>query len=310
MKDKIDIIFVYWETDIFIKKCIKQYLKTKYDNFNIYVVDNTRRREEKLKSYFNSDKIHVLQGSKYKEKMSSFQRGRHHPKGIEKGLKKTNSKYVAICHCDAWPIDMDWAEKCIEYINMDKVKMVGIQHDSSLHASFHFFKRKTLDKMGYRYSGERMFFGKNKVVLKKYNKYPYIVRGDRRSWDWGEDFAIKLYQRNHYTIGFNPTKGFSPDGRFKRLKYNTDPSSWRHFGQEGYGCVYGDMFFHVWKTYKKHKNIKKYLKMYENDEYLKRYYYSINPCANIVINKGIHDNICYKNNNDFKCFNYNGMDVI
>jgi len=306
MKNKIDIIFVYWKTDIFIKKCVEQYLKTKFDNFNIYIVDNTCSSEGKLRSYFNSEKVHVISGAKPGKKMSSYHAGRHHPKGIEEGLSKTDSEYVVVCHCDCWPIDINWAEKCLEYIDMDKVKLVGLQHDSSLHASFHFFKRKTLDNMGYRYSGEKMLFGKNKIIMKKYNKYPHIVRSDRTKWDWGEDFAIKLYQNNHHTLGLNPTKGFAPDGRFKRDKYNTDPSSWRHFGQEGYGCVYGDMFFHVWKTYRKGEKVNKYKEMYENDEYLNKYYYSVSPCENIIINKGVHDNICYKNNNNSNCFDYIG----
>ena len=300
MKEKIDIIFVYWKTDIFVKKCVEQYLKTKFDNFNIYIVDNTRKSKDKLESYFNSEKVHVIPGAKYKEKMSDNQAGRHHPRGLEEGLKRTSSKYVAISHCDCWPIDVNWAEKCLGYLHGDRIKMVGLQHSSSLHASFHFFKREMLTDINYRYDKKKMSFGDNKSKLKKYVKYPEVVKPSRTRWDWGENLAIKLYKEKYSTIGINPTKGFAPYGRYKNKKYNHEPNTWENLGQDGYGCVYGDMFFHVWKTYRKNEEVNKYMKMYEQDEYMNRYYHTNEECDNIVVNNSVHDNSYYKFFNNFK----------
>ena len=157
MKEKVDIIFVYWKTDVFIKKCLSQLLKTKFDNYNIYVVDNTRKSEKKIKSYFNSKKVHVILGPK--NKGSGYRGSRHHQSGLEEGIKKTDSEYIAICHCDSWPIDPDWLEKCLEYINIDKVKLVGVQNDSSIHSSLHFFRRQTKKDLNYQYNIKKMSFG-------------------------------------------------------------------------------------------------------------------------------------------------------
>jgi len=301
MKEKIDIIFVYWDTDIFIKKCISQFLKTKFDNYNIYIVDNTLSSEKKIKSYFNSKKVNVIPGIDLMT--CCMDSGVHHQWGVQKGIDNTDSEYIFVCHCDSWPIDRNWAEKLFEYLNIDKVNLVGLQQESSLHSSLHFLKRKTLIDFDNKLTKGKLSFGKNKsrTELEKYVRYPEAVRLSRGKWDWGEDLAIRMYSKNKYTFGLNPIKGFAPDGEFKNEKYGTVASCWRHLGQDGYGCVYGeDLFFHVWKTYGKGKKVSRYLKMYKNDEYLKRYYYCDQSYEKVVINKGIHDNTYYKICDDFK----------
>ena len=127
-----------------------------------------------------------------------------------------------------------------------------------------------------------------------------LINQIRKKWDWGENLAIKIYSKNQYTFGFLPTKGFAPDGRFKNLKYGTEASCWRHLGQDGYGCTYADLWFHVCKTYSKGKRVGRYLKKYKKDEYLNRYYYSDKSYEKNVINKGIHDNTYHNICDDFK----------
>ena len=124
MDKKVDIIIVYWSTDFMIKKCINRILRTDYNNYKIYIVDNTNTSKSKLKSYFNSDKITIIKGASVlinNKKRIGYKRGRHHPEGIEIGLQETSSDYVALLHPDAWPIDDLWLKKCFNYLNRDNV---------------------------------------------------------------------------------------------------------------------------------------------------------------------------------------------
>lgn len=289
MNKKVDILVVYWETDIFIDKCINQLLKTDYDNYQIYIVDNTCKNKRKLRLKFNSKKIKIIDGVDPKKRTTLLKRGRHHVDGLQIGINKTNSEYISIFHADSWPIDNFWLKKCLKYINLSKVWLVGVQHESSIHSCFHFFKRDILKKLNYHYNKKKKLFTNSS--LKKYIKYQEGIKKSRKGWDWGEDFSIKIYKNGKYTIGFNPTKGFSIGDKVKEKKY----CSWRKFGADGYGIVYGDMFFHVWKSFRKISKNKllKYKNLYEEDKYLKSYYYVDDNYDKIIINKGIHDNFCY-----------------
>lgn len=296
MAEKIDILFCYWKSDIFIKKSISQFLKTKYDNYKIYIIDNTCKSKKKLKSKFDHPKIKIIKGAspfvKGKKKRIGYQSGKHHPDGLEIVLGKTDSDYVALFHSDSWPINEFWIEKCLEYLNTNNVLLVGAQYESSIHSCFQFFKRETLKKLGYHFNIKKRAFKKDKISLKKYVKYPEAVKAARSKWDWGEDFSIKIYENNKNTIGLNPTKGFFPPNLIGNNNNKKIDAYWRRFGPDGYGIVYGDIIFHVWKTYRKHENLLQYKKYYENDKYLDNYYYIDNQYNKIVINNGVHDNYC------------------
>ena len=289
MSKKVDIIVVYWETDFLIKKCLSQLLQTDYDNYNIFIVDNTWESEDKLKSYFNDDRIKIIEGRNPLERSkSSLKRGRQHVDGVQIGINNTNSEYIAIFHADSWPLHSCWLKDCIEYLDKKKVKMVGIQHESSLHSCFHFVKRHTLEKMKYKYNRSKVRFDKGLI---KNVKYKDAIKPARSKWDWGEDLAINIYKKNNHTVGFNPTRGASPEYG----KDDLDKQFWRNFGQDGFGIVYGDMFFHIWKSFRKMSldKIEKYKKYYENDDYLKSYYYVNKEVDKVVFNEGVHDNSCY-----------------
>jgi hypothetical protein len=303
MSKKVDIIVVYWSTDFMIEKCINQLLKTDYDNYKIYIVDNTRRSSDKLKSYFDSDRVRIIDGVDALikgKKRSGFKRGRHHPEGIDIGIKKTTSEYIALFHPDSWPIDNNWLKECFKYMSKPKVKMVGIQHETSIHSCFQFFKRSTLKDLKYVYQKQKQSFsvkGRDRAILSRYVKYPDDVSYSRKKWDWGENFSAKLHGKGLHTIGFNPTKGYAPQDT---VTDDCIETHWREFGKGGLGCVYGDMFFHVWKTCRKKKRVKKYMEEYANDDYLKSYYYIDLEYDNISVNNGIHNNSVYKNHRNFR----------
>jgi len=289
MSREVDIIVVYWETDFMIEKCINQLLKTDYDNYKICIVDNTWKSEDKLKSYFDDDRINVIQGRNPLERSkSSLKRGRQHVDGVQIGINNTDSEYVAIFHADSWPLRNCWLKESMKYINQNKVEMVGIQHESSIHSCFHFVKRSTLKNMKYKYNRSKVRFSKSLI---KNVKYKDAIKSARTKWDWGEDLAIKIYGRHGHTVGFNPTKGASPEYG----KDDINKQFWRNFGQDGFGIVYGDMFFHIWKSFRKMSldKIEKYKKYYENDEYLNSYYFVNKVVDKVVLNKGIHDNSYY-----------------
>ena len=289
MTEKVNILVVYWHTDIFIDKWVRQLLKTDYDDYKIYIIDNTLKSKKKLKNKFNSEKIKIVNGAK-RPTGGSASVNRHQPDSWDLILSKTNSKYIAIFDCDCWPIDSSWLKKCFGYIKMEKVKLVGIQYESSIRSCFHFFKRETLRKLNYHYNKQRKSFGKENIDLKRYVKYPDGVYSFRKKWDFGEDFCIGIYKKGKNTVGFNPTKGFVPfkiTEEKKKIK-----ACWREFGVDSYGVVYGDMFFHVGKTYRKHKELSEYKNFYEKDKYLESYYYIDKEYDDIVVNKGIHNNFC------------------
>jgi hypothetical protein len=305
MSKEVDIIVCYWSSDFMIKKCINKILETDYDNFRICIVDNTRKSKKKLTSYFNSEKVRVIKGAdplfKGKRKQG-YRRGRQHPDGLEIGLSETSSEYIALFHPDSWPIDNSWLDKCFNYISGENIKMVGIQHESSIHSSFQFFNRDIITDLNYHFNGEKKDFGvtKDKESLNKYIKYPKAVKPARTKWAWGEDLAIKIYSKGWNTIGFNPTKGFIPKKLVDRHEIDC---VWRSFGQDGYGCVYGDMFFHIWKTFAKEEKggkVSEYKKCYKKDDYLRSYYVPTNnDYDNIVVNESIHDNYVYDISNNF-----------
>jgi hypothetical protein len=289
MSKSVAILVVYWETDFLIKKCISQLLKTDYDNYKIYIIDNTWRSKDKLKSYFNSSKVKVIKGRDPQEReKSALKRGKQHVDGLNIGIKRTSSDYIAFFHADSWPLYNSWLKDCFKYINIGKVELVGIQHESSIHSCFHFLRRKILENIKYKYNKMKIHFTKE---LLRYIKHKDGIQSHRGKWDWGEDLSIKLYKRNRYTIGFNPTKGSVLSIREKR-KNNCH---WSQFGQHGYGIVYGDMFFHIWKSFRKmtKDELFKYKNFYKKDEYLDKYYYIDREYDKVVVNKGIHDNGAY-----------------
>lgn len=298
MSKEVDIIVIYWSSDFMIKKCINQLLKTDYGNYKITIVDNTRKSKKELCSYFDSDKVEVIDGVKALingKKRSGFKRGRHHPEGIDLGIRKTSSKYVALFHPDSWPIDDQWLNKSMEYLEISNVKMVGIQHETSIHTCFQFFKRSTISNLGYLYSGRKKPFGKNRCVLNSFIKHPDDVMPARVKWDWGESLSINLYKRGFYTVGLNPTKGYAP-----YLNDDYLECDWRDFAQGGFGCIYGDMIFHIWKTFRKKEKILKYKKEYFDEDYMKKYYCANSESEKIVFNKDVHDNSIYKKSKIFK----------
>lgn len=286
---KVDVILTYFNTDVLIDMAIEKLLATSYHDFEIWIVDNSHKSRSVLINKFPDKRIHVINGAPAPMEESGYKRGRHHPDGIEVGLAHTHSDYVALFHCDSWPLKSNWIQDCLRLQKENNVELIGLQHESSIHHSFHFFKRSILKKYNYHYNVKKRQFkhGVNSLV-----RHPEVFNKRRHKWDWGEDLAIRIYENKNKTLGFLPVHA-------SVLSDNTDfgeKTKWDIVRAHCQGIVYGDFVFHSWKSYKNNKKRQKYIDRYHSGEYLKEGYKPMKPNSNFIINNGIHENECYLTN--------------
>ena len=277
--NELDIIVTYFKTDLLVGKCVDRLLQTDSD-FIIWLVDNTQVSKNILMERFPDTRVKVIRGASPQGR-SGYTRGRHHPEGTEIGLKSSSAPYVALFHCDSWPIVPDWYAKCKAQLG-GMVDLVGLQHESSIHHSFHLCKREVISKYKHRYSKKSRFTPK----LLKLVEHPEYFTDRRHKWDFGEELAIKIYKAGRHTIGLPPSRACLPDS------YHVDWNTWRSYKESGYGLIYGEQIFHFWRSFKHFDKIKDVLDFFESDRYLTECHYHM-PNNEFILNDGIHHNGMY-----------------
>jgi len=174
-----------------------------------------------------------------------------------------------------------WYAKCKGYIDKGS-ELVWIQHESSIHHSFHFVKRKTLSDLDFNYSIKQRF-GKD---FDKYVIHSDFVRERRHKWDYGEKLAIDLYKQGKTTTGLLPYAACYPKD------IACEHKTWRKLKEKGYGTIYANTIFHFWKSFRRCDQVENVLEFFNSDRYLTEHV-KVNKNNMFCQNKSIHDNTVY-----------------
>ncbi len=153
---KVTVIILHYNEFILTKKCIRSVSKTRYDHFDILVVDNgsTNDSSEKLKKYCINKQISYIHSKK-----NVFYTG-----GFNLGAKHAKGEYVIFLNNDT-EVDPDWISELTRCADGNKKIFIQPQ---ILFAD----KRKTVDNRGgiYTWWGSGYGIGRNKPMMRVTSK--------------------------------------------------------------------------------------------------------------------------------------------
>lgn len=278
----VDIILTYWDTDILIDKCIFDIQKTNYNDYHIWIIDNTRTSKSELNSKFASQKITILDGPVCRRN-TGHSRGRQHPLGIVHGIQSTCGEHIVLIEADCWPLKPEWLSVCLSML--DDVKLVGLQDPYGLPITFQVFRRSLLGEFP-----EFSYLRKEPFSLDEIKLLANpAVLPDRHKWRNGEQLGAKILLAKQKICGLVPTKSCVP------LSWNINLVNWADSFDKTLGTIYGELVFHAYKSFRRSEQIKNNIDFYIDDLYLlETQVLVVGP--KLIFNDGQYDNLIYRKN--------------